>query len=150
MKLSTPKNFSEFAQLVDQHMWLRMIVCFLPGLVIGKLANGSGAGSALGGASTVLLAVGVAVFLLWPRIRAKFAGDDELDEGDAIIKDVGEPTLDPAAGRETLQLLAELRALCGEEERESDRLVALEVAMNPDLTLAEATQAAIGRKRLSK
>jgi ABC-type nickel/cobalt efflux system permease component RcnA len=143
-------NISSLVTLMDERPWLRMLVCFTPGLVIGKLAAYQPAGSVLSIVSTVLLIIGVGLYLAWGRLRAKLAPGDVSD--DEVVAELDDVPVAAAAAQasasEQLHSLAELRALCGEAERESDRLISLELKVNPQLSFAEATRSALARKKL--
>jgi hypothetical protein len=146
-----PKTVSEFLTMMDERLWFRMIVCFLPPLVFVKLSGYADEGAFLGKASTAVLLLGVALYIFWPRLRGWGAPVDEDDAGDMEAEDIA-----PAAaggsvnvsGRVQVELLTELRGLCQESDRDSDRLIAMEIAVNPQLSYADATRSAINRKRI--
>jgi hypothetical protein len=146
-----PKNMPEFLSMMDECLWFRMIVCFLPSLVIVKLVGYSGDDSFLNKTSTAVLLIGVAVYVFWGRLRGWSAPADaeEVQEAAASECTIGAVAAgDDVPGGQQLDMLAELRGLCQESERESDRLIAMEVAVNPQLSYAEATRSAIARKRI--
>lgn len=140
----TPEGLSRALQLLDERHWLRMIACFLPGLVAGKLAGYFPDSSVFAGASTVLLVLGVAVYLCWFRLRPKQEEESE-SENEEDVQAVA-PRNDGASGAEVLETLAALRAKCGEPERESDRLIAIELSVNPQQSFAEAARSALARR----
>lgn len=146
-----PKTMSEFLTMMDERLWFRMIVCFLPALVIVKLVGYIDGGSLANKASTGVLLVGVALYVFWGRLRewSTPVDDDTLQAENASSFDL--PSAEANAdlpGHVQLELLEDLRALCLEAERESDRLIAVELAVNPRLSYAEATRSAIARKRI--
>jgi len=146
-----PKNISEILAMMDDRLWFRMVVCFLPALVTVKLVGYIDGGSPVNKISTGVLLIGVALYVFWGRIRGWSA-----HEGDNTSHDVGSSDVQFSAyaaneevqGHVQVEMLAELRALCHEVESESVRLVAVEIAVNPELSYAEATRSAIARKRI--
>lgn len=147
-----PKNISEFLAMMDDRLWFRMVVCFLPALVIVKLVGYIDGGSLVNKVSTGVLLIGVALYVFWGRIR-----DWSTPESNDAYQDEGandgqlsyyEASAD-VPGHVQVEMLVELRALCHEVESESDRLIAVEIAVNPKLSYAEATRSAIARKRIS-
>jgi hypothetical protein len=147
-----PKSFSDFLVNMDERLWFRMVVCFLPGLVAGKLATSAAPGTGTSALAGALLVIGVSIYAFWNRIRGMSAPpeDDELEQEAAGEDGAAVPmgTRAVKSGREQLAMLAELRALCGEEERESDRLIAVEVAVSPDISFAQATKSALARRTI--
>lgn len=148
-----PENFYDFLEKMDDRQWFRMVVCFLPGLIFVKLSAYFADHSMMNWVATFLLLAGVAVYLAWGSIRRIFSPDDDADT-DLLDYAGGESGMPGEAmsaelpGREQLLLLAELRAICEDEERESDRLIAKEIAVNPKLTFSEATRSALERRRI--
>lgn len=149
-----PKIFtSEFLTSMDERLWFRMIVCMLPGLVAAKLSGSSVDGSLLNNMGTAVLVIGVALYAFWGRLRGLSKGDEAYVEPD----DAAEHEIASQAsrvgggmsGKEQLLVLAELRTLCQEADRESDRLIALEIAVNPNFSFADATKSALARRRIA-
>jgi hypothetical protein len=146
-----PKNISEFLAMMDDRLWFRMVVCFLPALVIVKLVGYIDGGSLVNKVSTGVLLIGVALYVFWGRIRGWSAPESEdasHDEGASDVQLSAHAASADVPGQVQVEMLVELRALCHEVESESDRLVATEIAVNPKLSYAEATQSAIARKRI--
>lgn len=148
-----PKDFAEFITMMDERLWFRMIVCMLPGLVAAKLVSAADDSSFVNNVATAVLVIGVLVYVLWGRIRG-ISNREETDvEQQDAASDVHEHAAPHAAeslsAREQLAILSELRALCQEAERESDRLIAIEIAVNPSLSFAEATRNAAARRRIA-
>lgn len=147
-----PKNMSEFLTMMDERLWFRMVVCFLPPLVLVKLIGYADDESFLNKASTAILLIFVALYVFWPKLRGwsrPAEEGDAIDEGlDEGIESITGTSADRVDAHDQVGMLAELRALCQEPERESDRLIAMEVAVNPHLSYAEATRSAIARKRM--
>lgn len=145
-----PKNMSEFLTMMDERLWFRMIVCFLPPLIIVKLAGYSDNVSLLNRTSTAVLLTGVALYVFWGRLRGWTAQEENDAEQEAgvseypVVSDV--PTEQP--GGIQLAMLAELRGLCQELERESEKLIAIELAVSPEISYSEATRRAIARKSI--
>jgi hypothetical protein len=146
-----PKNLVDFLSMMDERLWFRMIVCFLPGLVLLKLFGYSADGSLAGMLTAAVLIIGVAIYLLWGRIRGISPGgegedgvEEERVESDALaVRSTPE-----VSGLEQIAVLTELRSLCGEAERESDRLIAMEIQVNPKMSFSEAAQSALARRRI--
>lgn len=147
-----PKNLTEFLAMMDERLWFRMIVCFMPPLVIVKLVGYAGEDSLLNKVSTGVLLIGVAAYIFWGRLRSwtKPAEVDDFED-DVQANDAGERTVVSGAdvsGQQQLEMLSELRGLCREVQGESVELIALELAVNPQLSFAEATRSAIARRRI--
>lgn len=148
-----PMNFSDFLEKMDDRQWFRMVICFLPGLIFVKLSAYFADGSMMSWISSFFLLAGVAIYLAWSSIRRIFSPEGDADV-DLIESDGGNSGMPgianvvELAGREQLLMLAELRAICEDEERESDRLIAKEIAVNPNLTFSEATRSALERRRI--
>jgi hypothetical protein len=146
-----PKTVSEFLTMMEERLWFRMIVCFLPPLVFVKLAGYADEGAFLGKAATAVLLLGVAMYVFWPRLRGWATPVDEDDAQDMEAEDIAPIAAGDSgnvSGRVQVDLLTELRGLCQESDRDSDRLIAMEIAVNPQLSYAEATRSAINRKRI--
>lgn len=149
-----PTTFAALLGKMDDVQWFRMIICFLPGLVIVKLFGSVGNTTVGNWISTVFLVGGVALYVLWGPIRRVVDRQDHsLEEDDGVM--VGaEPafaTTRDAIEQATsyqLQMLEELRVLCVEEESRSAKLIAFEISANPQLSYAEATQVALRRYKL--
>lgn len=147
-----PKNFAGFIATMDERLWFRMVVCFLPGLVLVKLAGYGSDGSFANIVAGAVLVLGVSLYIFWGRIRG-FAAQgevgnglaaEEVNNGDTAV----ERTNPDVSGREQLDMLTELRGFCQEGERESDRLIATELAVNPQLSFSEATRSALARRKI--
>lgn len=151
-----PTNFSEFFEKMDEVQWFRMIVCFLPGLVFAKLSGYFANATVSNWISTILLVGGVALYVLWGLIRSVVRGEDEsLDQDEGLQADGEErPALVTTHGTteisasDQLKLLGELRILCAEEESRSEKLIAVEISANPQLSYADATRVALRRYKL--
>lgn len=136
---------------MDEKLWLRMLVCFLPGLVVGKLA-GQYPGAVLGVAGTLLLVLGVAIFTMWSRLR-KLGSDDEdylaRDEHDVestpVIQAVAAESRSSA---DTAKAMGELLKLFGGDGELMVNAIETESLVNPALTYGEAVELALRRKRL--
>jgi hypothetical protein len=145
-----PKNLSEFITMMDERLWFRMVVCFLPPLIIVKLASYSDNVSLLNKTSTGVLVLGVALYVFWGRLRSWTAGEENdagQDGGVSEYAGVVDVTEEQPGGIQ-LAMLAELRGLCQEPERESEKLIAIELAVNAKISYAEATRRAIARKSI--
>lgn len=138
---------------MDEKLWLRMLVLLLPGLVLGKVA-GQFPGVILGVVGTVSLVVGMAAFLMWPRLRSLLLGPDQIDEesGDDALQGEHqgiEPAgVEPRAGMETAKLMAELLELFGGSGAQLVDAIQMELDVNARLSYAEAVEMAHRRKRI--
>lgn len=146
------ENFQKLLAQMDEKLWLRMLVCFLPGLVVGKLA-GQFPGAVLGVTGTVLLVVGVAIFTMWNRLRK--LGSDENDEVVEGEEDVVEakPGARAAAAEsrssaDTANAMGELLKLFGGNGELMVEAIKTESLVNPALSYGEAVELALRRKRL--
>jgi len=144
-----PKNLSEFLAMMDDRLWFRMVVCFLPALVIVKLVGYIDGDSLANKVSTAVLLIGVALYVFWGRIRGWPARESDDSTQEEVASDVQHSAYAANAdvpGHVLVEMLAELRGLCHDVESESDRLVAMEIMVNSELSYAEATRSAIARK----
>ena len=153
-----PKTVSEFVVMMDERLWFRMLVCFLPALVVAKLASYSDTGSIMNKTSTAALVIGVGTYLLWGRARGfisrqgeELAEDSENEleqDGVGAVTADAVRSLDQVSGPDQFKILADLRRLCHEADRESDRLIELELSVNPQLSFGQAAVNALARKRI--
>ncbi|UTY55881.1 hypothetical protein [Massilia sp. erpn] len=144
MKEHLPKLFTA----MDEKLWLRMLVCFLPGLILGKLA-GQHPGLIMGLLGTGSLILGITLFFLWPRLRSLVAGDDGDAAGEPAATAAAAPhAAAPRPGMESAQLMDELQALCGDSGAQAIAAVQTELMVNPKLSYAEAIELAHRRKGL--
>lgn len=136
--------------MMDERLWFRMVVCFLPPLIIVKLVGYSDNVSILNKTSTAVLLMGVALYVFWGRLRglsSQAEVDVEHEAGGTEHVDEASMSFEPP-GASQFAMMAELRTLCQEPERESDRLIAMEFAVNPQISYAEATRSALARKSI--
>lgn len=142
------ENCEKLLVAMDEKLWLRMAVCFIPGLIIGKLA-GIFPGVVLGTLGTILLVAGVGIFLAWSRLRSLATGEQEEAEEDAAGEKV-ESALPPAEQRpaeEYAKLMTELIDAFDGSGTEAVDAVHTEIFINPRLTYVEAIELAHRRKR---
>lgn len=144
-------KFQKLLVQMDEKLWLRMLVCFLPGLVVGKLA-GQYPGAVLGVTGTLLLVIGVAIFTMWARLRKLGVDEeDEIVEGD---DDVAAKPADQVAAAEsrssadTAKAMGELLKLFGGNGELMVNAIETESLVNPALSYGEAVELALRRKRL--
>ena len=146
-----PTNFSEFLQMMDERQWFRMIVCFTPGLIVTKLSGYQSSESLLSTVGTVLLVAGVSLYFFWARIRAQPSAEEVEVEAEApAVEEARVAPADYVSGPEQMSILSELRSLCGELERESDRLIAIEIQLNPNLSFSDAARTALARRKIQQ
>lgn len=122
------KLFFDLVRNMDAHNWVRMLVCFTPGLVLGKLVKYADS-PALSIASSLLLIVGVTIYLGWKWLRARLLGDaDAAMESEVIPESAG--SQDGGDGEHQEQTLAALIVLCNGDANVALRLVSTEIAIN--------------------
>jgi hypothetical protein len=141
---------------MDEHNWCRMLVCFTPGLVLGKLSSQFGL-AGVGKAGSVILAAGVVVYLVWPKVRQlleRDVGSDESDEPDteaAVVPTPEAPVKPQGAvhkmGVDFSLMMAELVQLCGGSSDEALALINTELAIDSSLLYTEALDRALRRAR---
>lgn len=136
---------------MDEKLWLRMLVCFLPGLVVGKLA-GQFPGAVLGVTGTLLLVIGVAIFTMWGRLRKLgVLEEDEVVEADTDAVATQVPQAAAVGSRssaDTAKAMGELLKLFGGNGELMVNAIETESLVNPSLTYDEAVELALRRKRL--
>lgn len=134
---------------MDEKIWLRMLVCFLPGLVLGKLA-GIFPSAALGILGTLALIVGVAVFTMWSRLRKLGVDVEDEEEGDDQVDLQAQvaSVVEPRPSEETAKLVTELLELFAGSGVAMIDAIHSELLVSPKLTYAEAIELAHRRKRL--
>lgn len=149
-----PTNFSEFLHMMDERQWFRMIVCFTPGLIVTKLSGYQSSESLLSTVGMVLLVAGVSLYFFWGRIRAQPSAEEVEGESDnteaPAFEEAWAAPVAYGSGPEQMSILSELRSLCGEQERESDRLIAIEIQLNPNLSFADAVRTALARRKIQQ
>lgn len=144
------ENFEKLLAAMDEKLWLRMIVCFIPGLVVGKLA-GLLPGVVLGLVGTILLIVGVGTFLAWSRLRSLGTTDE-----DEVVEEVARPestvtplpVADQRPASEYAKLMTELLDSFGGSGTEAVDAVHTEIMVNPKLSYVEAIELAHRRNRI--
>jgi hypothetical protein len=144
------ENCEKLLLAMDEKLWLRMVVCFIPGLVVGKLA-GLFPGVVLGVLGTVLLVAGVGIFLAWPRLRALATTEDEEETDEAKETENLRSSLPVAEQRpaaEYVKLMTELLDSFDGSSAEAIDAVHTEIMVNPKLTYVEAIELAHRRKRI--
>lgn len=135
---------------MDDRLWLRMMVCFIPGLVAGKLA-GLFPGVVLGMLGMILLVAGVGIFLAWSRLRGLATTEDEEEADDAkelVNTRAPLPVADQRPAAEYAKLMTELLNAFGGSSAEAVDAVHTEIMVNPKLSYGEAIELAHRRKRI--
>ena len=146
------EKFQNLLVQMDEKLWLRMLVCFLPGLVVGKLA-GQFPGAVLGVTGTVLLVIGVAIFTMWSRLR-KLGSDEEddvvQDEDDTLqTNSVAQAAnAESRSSADITKSMGELLMLFGGNGELMVKAIETESLVNPTLTYGESVELALRRKRL--
>jgi hypothetical protein len=132
---------SKFLENMDSKTWYRMLVCFLPGLVMAKVASTVGRGGIVSIVATVLMVCGVGTFLAWPRVRQHF-----LTEHDELVSNEGNISLGP----DNAAYLIVLRELAGVSNNDATTLIdllAVELRLDPGIHLEAAIERAASRYR---
>lgn len=144
--LNSNEPLKNFLNSMDRLQWLRMLVCFMPGLVLMKLASYQSGVPAANIFSTAVLVVGGAAFALWPRLRGLSRARDLAaeDVGNELDQTTSE-SLDQS-GQEHAKMVSALFDLCGEQKSEAMLLVETEIAVDPKLTYGEAIERALQRR----
>jgi hypothetical protein len=142
-------RFQKLLAGMDEKLWLRMLVCFLPGLVLGKLA-GQYPGAVLGVLGTGSLIIGAAIFVMWSRLRNLTVKEATEDEGADLVnaEAAAAAAHEPRAGIETAKLMTELLELFSSAGAEMIGAIETELLVSPKLSYAEAVEMAHRRKRL--
>lgn len=136
------KILKDFIPNMDKHNWFRMLVCFTPGLVLGKLVRSSES-PPLQIASSLVLVAGVSIYLGWKWLRERFTGGTEvaLAEG---AETQGSPP-DEGNGEHQDATMAALIEMCNGRADVAIRLVSTEIAMSK-VTYGEAILRAYDRR----
>jgi hypothetical protein len=132
---------------MDQKTWCRMLVCYTPTLVLGKLASQFGQ-PALGYAATGFLVIGTAVFLTWSRIRG--IKNEPVGAGEQFETETAVSVSTPArpleeTGREAAKGMAELVQACDGSSVRAIELIELELDLDSSLSYAGAIHRALKR-----
>jgi hypothetical protein len=145
-----------FVKSMDEQNWVRLLVGFGPGLVIGKLATQIGS-TGLSIASGVVLAAGMGVYLAWPIVRAKMPALDAADtESETEVRLVHEREVArpverqaaPETGASQAEAMAALVKLCDGRADRALELVNVELSVDPNQTYASALERALRRQEL--
>jgi hypothetical protein len=142
--LNSNEPLKNFLNSMDRLQWLRMLVCFMPGLVLMKLATYQSGVPAVNIFATGVLIVGGAAFALWPRLRGLRRADDVIaeDDGGELVQTI---SLDQS-GQEHAKMVSALFDLCDEQKSQAMLLVESEIAVDPKLTYGEAIERALQRR----
>lgn len=121
-----------FLTLMNTKNWFRMLVCFMPGIILGKLAASLGASKNVSLVGTLLLAFGLMIYAGWNIIRKKFnAINDAKSTGSESTETISE---DVSANDK----MTEIVALCGGNEQLANNLILIECKLNPNLSYSAA------------
>lgn len=133
------KRTTYFLNLMNTKNWFRMLVCFMPGIILGKLATSLGASKGITLACSVLLLFGLVIYAGWSLIRKKFDAVNNDKPGDSESTAADE-------GASSSEKLTEIIALCGGNEQLANNLILVECKLNPDLSYSAALD--IARRRI--
>lgn len=139
------KQTKHFLMLMNTKNWFRMLVCFMPGIILGKLAASLGASQGVTMASTLLLVFGLVVYAAWNIIRNKFDAikDDNATGNESMTESIN-------VSESVSDKMSELVALCGGNEQLANNLILVECKLNPDLTYSAAMDIAHRRILLNQ
>lgn len=143
-------SFENFVESMDQRKWFRMLVCFVPGLVLGKLSNYVQDSPEMNIAASVVLVVGGAIFYFWDRIRG--IDESETDEVDAEPEHVVLAIPDAADRTSAVDhavMLEFLSEHCFEPTPKALKLVKTEIEVDPTITYGQAVERAYRRMKIS-
>lgn len=136
------ESIRKFYDTLDKKVYIRITVLLLPGIILGSLAARFNLPSELKTASSVLLLVGGGLFVGWRYVSSYVErmanGDDQGEEGGDSEE---EEWLPPAT-------MAELVALCGNDQARAMLAILVEREIFPDLTTDECIAMAALRKRV--
>lgn len=143
------EHFQKMLTTMDEKLWVRTLVCFLPGIILGKLA-GQFPGAVLGVIGNATLILGVAAFTMWSRLRKIGVEDVDEDEGDDLVnaEAVAPYAAEVRSSAETAKLMSELLELFGGSGAAMVDAIHTELLVNPGLSYAQAVGLAHRRKRL--
>lgn len=125
-------KLQSLVQQMDDKNWVRMVVCFFPGIILGKVFAQLNAPEALQTSATVLLLLGAFIWMFWFKIKKRLiesAGDQDV----ALTDD---------------ECVKELQARCQVNNEDWEKLIFLEMKLNPTLNYSQALDLALQRKRL--
>lgn len=139
---------SAFVAKVDSTTWLRMLICFLPGLVASKLSATLNAPLAVSLASSVLLLAGVAAFMGWYKIRTFIPGLVQ-DQAENEVIEAGVSNVQIADTQDVMHLLEQmeqLRKLCS-GEGEMLALLKKEASISPEMSFPAVIEITYRRRK---
>lgn len=119
--------------IMDKKHWVRMLVCFGPGIALHEIAVLVDAPE-LKIVSTGILAIGLLVYVPWTLVRMKFTTSQPPVEGHLL--------------QNHEQMMRELCELCDGDQNKALMLVSQEQTLNPDHTYLFAIEKAYQRKKL--
>ncbi len=144
--LNSNEPLKKFMNSMDRLQWLRMLVCFMPGLVLMKLATYQSGVPSVNIFATGVLIIGGAAFALWPRLRGLRRADDLVaeDDGSELVQTTS--ALLEQSGQEHAKMVSALFDLCDEAKSQAMLLIETEIAVDPKLTYGEAIERALQRR----
>lgn len=144
--LNSNEPLKKFVTSMDRLQWLRMLVCFMPGMVLMKLASYQSGVPAANIFATGVLIVGGAAFALWPRLRGLRRADDLAAEDDGSdLMQTTSASFDQS-GQEHAKMVSAFFDLCEEQKSQAMLLIETEIAVDPKLTYGEAIERALQRR----
>ena len=112
------EKFAKLLRMMDEKNWVRMLVLFLPGIVIGKLCRTFNAPSYMDAAASVVLIVGGLIWLFWEKIKQKTL-ETEIEQGIGDDEKIAEIKAMCAAGENSDAAIGK-SVKSGERESQSD------------------------------
>lgn len=145
-------TFKKLIDSMNQHYWLRLVICLSPGLVLAKLFGVIDGSPRLNIVSSLVLGVGMAIYFFWEKILTHL---DPSESAEPDIVQLPGETL-PAddvmqkSGAQCFGLLKDLRTACQGDWEAAMRLIETEINLNSKLSFEEAVDVALRRYQYSK
>jgi hypothetical protein len=135
-------------QYLNDHHMARIIVLAGPGVVLNKLAQSIGAPQSVQLVTSLILGIGIVLYVAWNFFYKRAVGVEEVSEVDSETSHVeGEAVLIP--GQVHVALMRELIEMCGGDAAKALQLVETEVRVNPNVSYLAAIELAHRRLELS-
>lgn len=135
-------------QYLNEHHIARILVLAGPGVLLNKLAQTVGAPQSVQLVTTLILGIGIVLYVAWNFFYKRAVGveevsDVEIETGHAE----GEAVVIP--GQVHVALMRELVEMCGDDAARALQLVETEVRVNPNVSYLAAIELAHRRLELS-
>ncbi|MCU6502028.1 hypothetical protein LPN04_29970 [Rugamonas sp. A1-17] len=141
-------KIAEYAMLLDDKHWLRLLVLLSPGVLAMKVAMTLSAPAPVRLGATALLGVGMAAYVLWDFLKAKIRSLNDEDGSEVEEDEIVPSTQAETPSRKHLDLMTRLVALCDGDATAALTLVADECELHADLSYLTAIENAYRRKEM--